>query len=111
MAVEFLNRMLPKLKTQKRLFSFAVVWGLFSLSLFAAETVHKVLLRDITQIAGVRDNQLVGYGLVAGLNRTGDTQQTFFTVQTLANALTRMGVQIALPSLSPPTCHPLRVLA
>jgi flagellar P-ring protein precursor FlgI len=57
--------------------------------------VHKVLLRDITQIAGVRDNQLVGYGLVAGLNRTGDTQQTYFTVQTLANALTRMGVQIA----------------
>jgi flagellar P-ring protein precursor FlgI len=43
----------------------------------------------------VRDNQLVGYGLVAGLARTGDTQQTFFTVQTLANALIRMGVQIA----------------
>jgi flagellar P-ring protein precursor FlgI len=43
----------------------------------------------------VRENQLVGYGLVIGLARTGDTQQTFFTVQTLANSLTRMGVQIA----------------
>jgi flagellar P-ring protein precursor FlgI len=95
MAVKFLNRMLRKLEGQKRLFLLAAVWGLSSLSLFAAETVHKVLLRDITQIEGVRDNQLVGYGLVAGLNRTGDTQQTFFTVQTLANALTRMGVQIA----------------
>jgi flagellar P-ring protein precursor FlgI len=94
-AVKFLNRMLRKLTRKKRLFLFAVVWGLSSLSLFAADTVHKVLLRDITQIEGVRDNQLVGYGLVAGLNRTGDTQQTFFTVQTLANALTRMGVQIA----------------
>jgi flagellar P-ring protein precursor FlgI len=95
MAVKFLNPMLRKFEKQKRLFLFAAVWALSPLCLFAAETLHKVLLRDITQIEGVRDNQLVGYGLVAGLNRTGDTQQTFFTVQTLANALTRMGVQIA----------------
>ena len=38
---------------------------------------------------------LVGYGLVVGLNRTGDSQQTFFTVQTLANAMQKMGVLIA----------------
>jgi flagellar P-ring protein precursor FlgI len=95
MAVKFLSRMLRQMKKQERFYLLAAVLGLSSLSLFAAETVHKVLLRDITQIEGVRDNQLVGYGLVAGLNRTGDTQQTFFTVQTLANALTRMGVQIA----------------
>ena len=90
-----MKRMLPNRKTQKRLALFAAMCSLASLSLFAAETVHKVLLRDVTQIEGVRDNELVGYGLVAGLNRTGDTQQTYFTVQTLANALTRMGVQIA----------------
>ena len=52
-------------------------------------------LKELVSLEGVRDNQLVGYGLVVGLNRTGDTQQTFFTVQTLANALTRMGMQIA----------------
>jgi flagellar P-ring protein FlgI len=74
---------------------FTVLGILSSPPLFASESVHKVLLRDVTQIEGVRENQLVGYGLVAGLNRTGDTQQTFFTVQTLANALTRMGLQIA----------------
>jgi flagellar P-ring protein precursor FlgI len=56
---------------------------------------RKILLRDITDIEGVRDNQLVGYGLVVGLRGTGDRQQTFFTVQTLANAMKRMGVQIA----------------
>lgn len=56
---------------------------------------RKVAIRDITQIEGVRDNQLVGYGLVIGLDRTGDSQQTFFTVQTLANILQRTGVQIA----------------
>lgn len=77
------------------LFLFAALWFLCAPPLFASESVHPVLLRDVTEIQGVRENQLVGYGLVAGLARTGDTQQTFFTVQTLANELTRMGVQIA----------------
>lgn len=61
----------------------------------AISTDHMVQLRDITDVEGVRDNQLVGYGLVVGLNGTGDKQQTFFTVQTLANAMKRMGVQIS----------------
>ncbi len=52
-------------------------------------------MRDITSVEGVRDNMLVGYGLVVGLHRTGDTQQTIFTVQTLANAMQKMGVLIA----------------
>lgn len=56
---------------------------------------RSVLVRDITNVEGVRDNMLVGYGLVVGLNRTGDSQQTYFTVQTLANAMQRMGVLIA----------------
>lgn len=59
---------------------------------------HQVLVRDITSVEGVRDNMLVGYGLVVGLNRTGDSQQTYFTVQTLANAMQRMGVLIS-PSI------------
>jgi flagellar P-ring protein precursor FlgI len=53
-----------------------------------------VLIRDITSVEGIRENMLVGYGLVVGLNRTGDTQQTYFTVQTLANAMQKMGVLI-----------------
>jgi len=60
--------------------------------------VHKVLIRDVATVGGVRDNQLIGYGLVVGLKGTGDRQQTFFTVQTLASILARMGVQI--PSAS-----------
>jgi flagellar P-ring protein precursor FlgI len=62
---------------------------------FAATNDRQVQLRDITDVEGVRDNQLVGYGLVVGLRGTGDRQQTYFTVQTLANAMTRMGVQIS----------------
>lgn len=62
---------------------------------FADSPNRRVLIRDITSVEGVRDNMLVGYGLVVGLNRTGDTQQTFFTVQTLANAMQKMGVLIS----------------
>jgi flagellar P-ring protein precursor FlgI len=60
---------------------------------------RQVLVRDITTISGVRDNQLVGYGIVVGLKGTGDQQQTVFTVQTLANVLQRMGVQIPTASV------------
>jgi flagellar P-ring protein precursor FlgI len=73
----------------------AAMYFLPAHALLGSEADRRVLIRDVTQIQGVRDNQLVGYGLVVGLSRTGDTQQTFFTVQTLANSLQRMGVQIA----------------
>ncbi len=53
-----------------------------------------VRVRDITEVQGIRENQLIGYGLVVGLQGTGDKQQTYFTVQTLANTLQRLGVQI-----------------
>jgi len=66
----------------------------------AATPDRRVLIRDITSIEGVRDNMLVGYGLVVGLNRTGDTQQTYFTVQTLANAMQKMGVLISPASVT-----------
>jgi flagellar P-ring protein FlgI len=74
------------------------LWCLTSLLVPAAVADNpnrRVLIRDITSVEGVRDNLLVGYGLVVGLNRTGDSQQTYFTVQTLANAMQRMGVLIS----------------
>ena len=55
---------------------------------------RQVLIRDIATIAGIRENPLIGYGIVVGLKRTGDSQQTLFTTQTLANVLQRLGVQI-----------------
>jgi flagellar P-ring protein precursor FlgI len=61
----------------------------------AAESAdHKVLIRDISSVEGIRDNSLIGYGLVVGLKGTGDKQQTYFTIQTLASILQRMGVEI-----------------
>ena len=51
-------------------------------------------VKDIADIEGIRDNQLVGYGIVVGLQGTGDSQQTGFPVQTLAATLLRMGVSV-----------------
>ncbi|MGH9740952.1 MAG: flagellar basal body P-ring protein FlgI [Candidatus Acidiferrum sp.] len=56
--------------------------------------LHVARIKDLTTIAGIRDNQLIGYGLVVGLAGTGDKQQTIFSIQTLANMLQRMGVNI-----------------
>jgi flagellar P-ring protein FlgI len=51
-------------------------------------------LKDLVSIEGVRDNQLIGYGLVVGLNGTGDKRQTVFSAQSLANLLQQMGVSV-----------------
>lgn len=51
-------------------------------------------LKDLADIEGVRENQLVGYGVVVGLNGTGDKRQTVFSAQTLTNVLQRMGVAV-----------------
>ncbi len=51
-------------------------------------------IKDVAAFEGVRENQLVGYGLVVGLNSTGDRSQTYFSTQTLANMLERSGLVI-----------------
>ena len=53
-----------------------------------------VRIKDIATLQGVRDNPLVGYGLVVGLNGTGDRRQTLFSTQTLASIMQRMGILI-----------------
>lgn len=58
-----------------------------------------VRLKELVSIEGVRDNQLVGYGLVVGLNGTGDKRQAVFPAQTLANLLERMGVSVSATAL------------
>src|SRR5690348_8868158 len=53
-----------------------------------------VRLKDLVTVEGVRDNQLIGYGLVVGLAGTGDRRQTIFSTQSLTNMLERMGVSV-----------------
>ena len=66
----------------------------------AQEGSTRMAIRDVVAIEGVRENPLIGYGMVIGLNRTGDSQQTLFSVQTLANMLQKMGVDIPASQLS-----------
>src|ERR1700685_864002 len=60
----------------------------------AASGARQARIKDIASIEGIRDNQLVGYGIVVGLQGTGDSQQTTFPTQTLASTLLRMGVSV-----------------
>jgi flagellar P-ring protein precursor FlgI len=53
-----------------------------------------VRIKDIADIKGVRGNQLVGYGLVVGLEGTGDSDDSLFTIQSLASLLEKMGVTV-----------------
>jgi flagellar P-ring protein FlgI len=77
--------------------NYRIVTCLFVMMPLAASN-DRTRLKELVSIEGVRDNQLVGYGIVVGLSRTGDSQQTIFSVQSLTNLLSRMGVQVS-PSL------------
>jgi flagellar P-ring protein precursor FlgI len=56
-------------------------------------------IKDIAAFQGVRNNQLIGYGLVVGLDGTGDSRQTRFTTQTLANLLNLEGIVVSPQSI------------
>jgi flagellar P-ring protein precursor FlgI len=81
----------------KTRFSVLLLCGAFA----SAQTIDQdskdmgtARLKELVSIEGVRDNQLIGYGLVVGLNSTGDHQTTFFSAQSLANTLQQMGVSV-----------------
>lgn len=70
-------------------------------SLVVSSNVSAQRLKDLASVSGVRSNQLVGYGLVVGLDGSGDqTSQTPFTLQTFRNMLREFGIQL------PPNVRP-----
>lgn len=79
---------------QRNLLSIASVFFATGL-LLAATNAHADRIKDLATIQGVRSNQLIGYGLVVGLDGTGDqTTQTPFTVQSIISMLQQMGVNL-----------------
>jgi flagellar P-ring protein precursor FlgI len=69
--------------------------GILTLLAFIGESARAERIKELATWSGVRINQLVGYGLVTGLDQTGDqTTQTPFTVQTLRNMLLKQGISI-----------------
>jgi flagellar P-ring protein FlgI len=69
------------------------VWALLVVLIWPS-WAGAVRIKDLADIDGVRENQLVGYGLVVGLDGTGDGKKSLFTVQSLASMLEKMGVTI-----------------
>ena len=67
---------------------------LFLLILSIPLTLWGVKIKDISNIVGVRENQLIGYGLIVGLNKTGDGTTSKFTLQTIANMLQTMNIKL-----------------
>jgi flagellar P-ring protein precursor FlgI len=83
----------------RRIFQAKFLWA--GLLLLCASMADAERIKDMAQIQGVRTNQLVGYGLVVGLDGTGDqTSQAPFTVQSLNNMLAQLGVTIP-PNVTP----------
>lgn len=78
--------------TKRSLTAIATFFLAFPLASFAGPA--KVRLKELASLEGVRDNQLIGYGMVVGLRGTGDRQLTLFTAQSLANMLQQMGVTV-----------------
>jgi len=70
---------------------FTAIFFVLSIVLFPLQASK---IGDIANIVGVRDNQLIGYGLVVGLGGTGDGSSSIFTLQSLANMLQTMNVSI-----------------
>lgn len=69
--------------------------GLAILGALPAAPARAARLKDIADIEGVRSNQLIGFGIVVGLNGTGDKKGTLFTSQSVSNLLERLGVRVS----------------
>jgi flagellar P-ring protein precursor FlgI len=85
----FVSNLFDQVKTT------TIVWILTGAALFCSSgQAFGVRIKDIAEIKGVRQNQLVGYGLVVGLNGTGDSDSAIFTIQSMASMLEKMGVTV-----------------
>lgn len=57
-------------------------------------SLNATKIKDITNVVGVRDNELIGYGLVVGLSGSGDSSSSEFTIQSISNMLASMDVKV-----------------
>lgn len=77
-------------KSLRRMGAFLILF------LLVAETAWAVRIKDLAGIRGMRDNQLIGFSIVIGLNGTGDTPDSLMARKPLKNALERMGISMNL---------------
>lgn len=82
-------------KERFRLSWLVMLIGLAVISVVTAGSARAVRIKDLANIKGVRSNQLVGYGLVVGLDGTGDGKKAIFTVQSMVSMLDKMGITVS----------------
>lgn len=80
---------------RKFLVFFTILVCLISITPTVTFAGTSTRIKDVAKVQGVRSNQLVGYGLVMGLNGTGDSNKTLQTIQSLANMLKTFGVTVS----------------
>ncbi|MEC8254139.1 MAG: flagellar basal body P-ring protein FlgI [SAR324 cluster bacterium] len=78
-------------------FRLLLIWGLF---LTVALPAWGVRVKDIANLRGARDNQLIGFGLVVGLDGTGDSPGSLLSRKPIVNALERVGISLASEDIS-----------
>lgn len=81
------------------------------LLLYAAGAMGQVRIKDITDIRGCATIQVIGYGLVVGLDRTGDGTKSEFTIQSIVNMLERFGLQVDPKQIKPKNVAAVMVTA
>lgn len=85
-----LNQRLNQAKLSKIKLVLIAFWLMFGISALYGQKISQ-----IAQVVGIRDNSLVGYGLVIGLNGTGDKSGSKFTMQSIANMLESVNVKLS----------------
>ncbi len=81
--------------------SLIVFTTLFICSLLAMPVANAARIKDLAQLHGVRNNQLLGYGIITGLNGTGDDMsKSAFTLQAVYNMMTRQGITVNPDSMT-----------
>src|SRR3989339_867943 len=71
---------------------FHAIICIFMVGCVFASNLHAARIKELAAIKGIRENQLIGYGLVVGLNGTGDKDGVGFTKQALANMMEKMNI-------------------
>lgn len=80
---------MTKIDMRKLLIALLLLWSVLLLT-----TAEASRIKELAQLEGVRSNHLVGYGLVVGLNGTGDSEDTQFTFQSLVSMMNHLGVAV-----------------
>jgi flagellar P-ring protein precursor FlgI len=71
------------------------------LTFFASFPIEAARIKDVAKVEGVRDNQLLGYGVIVGLNGTGDSTKSDYTIMSIVNMMRNFGITVNVNDIKP----------